>query len=290
MRTLDIFFRPLLYFLTMVGGENKGKNATAPGPRGTMKETTVSGRKTGRNPIGLRFCVLVLAVLLLIPGCRRAGEEVGELDRLAGPATDKSSAGHGFLELYERFFSPIRNSATKICEIGISEGASLLLWEKYFPKAIIHGIDILDRSNLESKRIKTFKADQSNRLQLLHFIKRYGSGYDFILDDGGHAMDQQQISVGFLFPYVKPGGYYIIEDLHTSLPHLFSSLHEAAGGADSTLTMLNRFIAGREIESPYMTIQEMRYLKQNIEFIVLFQRNIPNPSITGIIKKKKAGG
>jgi len=33
----------------------------------------------------------------------------------------------------------------------------------------------------------------------------------------------------------------------------------------------------------------MRYLKQNIEFIVLFQRNIPNPSIMGIIKKKRAG-
>ncbi|OGD19219.1 MAG: hypothetical protein A2Y69_00685 [Candidatus Aminicenantes bacterium RBG_13_59_9] len=259
MRTLDILFRPLLYFLTMAGNR-------------------------------LRFCVLVFMVSLLIPGCRKAGEEVGELDRLAGPATDKSSAGHGFLEIYERFFSPLRNSATKICEIGISEGASLLLWEKYFPKAMIHGIDILDRSNLESKRIKTFQADQSNRLQLLHFIKRYGGGYDFILDDGGHAMDQQQISVGFLFPYVKPGGYYIIEDLHPSLPHLYSSLHEVEGGADSTLTMLNHFIARREIESKYMTVEESRYLKQNIEFVVLFQRNIPNPSITGIIKKKKIGG
>lgn len=233
------------------------------------------------------FLIFSLCLAFLaFSGCRKSPDGAGELDRLAGDTTDKASSGHGFLEFYERFFQPIKNSATKIFEIGISEGASLVLWEKYFPMATIHGIDILDKSVLESKRIKTFIADQADRSQLAAFIDKFGGDFDFILDDGGHTMPQQQISFGFLFPYVKPGGYYIIEDLHTSLPGVYPTPYVEEGGADSTLRMMFHFIETRQVESQYMTFDEKRYLRQAVEYIALFQRNVVYPSITCIIKKK----
>ncbi len=46
--------------------------------------------------------------------------------------------------------------------------------------------------------------------------KKNGVFFDIILDDGGHTMKQQITSFKILYPFVKKGGIYIIEDLHTS--------------------------------------------------------------------------
>jgi hypothetical protein len=35
------------------------------------------------------------------------------------------------------FFYPVKYDATKICEIGIGEGASLKMFRDYFPKSIV---------------------------------------------------------------------------------------------------------------------------------------------------------
>jgi hypothetical protein len=37
--------------------------------------------------------------------------------------------------------------------------------------------------------------------------------FDYIVDDGHHYQEHQQVSLGVLFEHVKPGGYYIIEDV-----------------------------------------------------------------------------
>jgi len=56
--------------------------------------------------------------------------------------TDKSSGGHNYLTLYERYFAPIRSERVKILEIGVLNGASLAVWEEYFPNGTIIGADI----------------------------------------------------------------------------------------------------------------------------------------------------
>ena len=40
--------------------------------------------------------------------------------------------------------------------------------------------------------------------------------FDIIIDDGGHTMNQQKTSFLTLLPLVRPGGFYVIEDLETS--------------------------------------------------------------------------
>jgi hypothetical protein len=231
-----------------------------------------------------------LMIALCFTGCKDSARKFGELSALARDITDKGPSGHGFTEIYERFFYPLKYEPIKIFEIGIERGNSLRLWERYFPKASVYGIDIVDSSSMDSGRIHTFIADQGSRNKLKQFIRKYGNTYDIILDDGGHYMNLQQISFGFLFKYVKPGGYYIIEDVHTSLPDYNLgpgyNFGVVKGEANSTLRMIQNFIETRKIKSPYMTIEEMRYLNRSIEYTVLFSRNSRGHSMTCIIKKK----
>ena len=189
---------------------------------------------------------------------------------------------HHYTETYERFFLPMKRSARKIAEIGIGEGASLKMFADYFPQAVIYGLDILDASHLNSGRIKTFIADQSDRKQLAAFIHVNGSDFDLILDDGGHAMQQQQVSFAFLFPYVRPGGYYIIEDVHTSLLDGYGA--EPAQG-NTTLTMIDHFNRTGRIESRYMTDGEKQYLNDSLSYCCLVSRD-QGSSMTCIFKKR----
>ena len=54
----------------------------------------------------------------------------------------KDSAG--FLEIYSNYFKDYKDKEINILEIGIDKGESLKIWRKYFTRAKICGIDIID--------------------------------------------------------------------------------------------------------------------------------------------------
>ena len=141
-------------------------------------------------------------------------------------------------------------------------------------------------SKFDSNYIKTYIADQSKREDLQKFISRYGDNFDIILDDGGHTMEQQQISLGFLFRYVKPGGYYIIEDVHSSLPMNKKEFWPAQDESTTTLSMLVNFVKTKSIQSKYLTDEEMIYLSRSVEYCNLVMNNNQVQSMTCILKKK----
>src|SRR5687767_1650228 len=192
----------------------------------------------------------------------------------AATATDKGPSQHNYTELYERLLFQWKDDPIKIFEIGIAEGGSLAMWQSYFPKARIFAADILDKSQFNNARVTTLVADQANRDQLQAAIEKSGGDIDVLIDDGGHTMEQQQVSLGFLFPYVRPGGYYVIEDVHTSLPALWKGYGVARDGTNTTLRMLENFIRSSSpaIRSRYMLDAEMTYLTDHIESVVLSHR------------------
>ena len=49
---------------------------------------------------------------------------------------------------------------------------------------------------------------------LKRFISENGGDFDMIIDDGGHTMEQMQVSLNYLWDELKSGGLYVIEDLH----------------------------------------------------------------------------
>ncbi|MBS0620564.1 MAG: class I SAM-dependent methyltransferase [Verrucomicrobia bacterium] len=149
--------------------------------------------------------------------------------------TDKASYGHDYMEVYAQYFTPLRKKPLTFLEIGIASGSSAAIWEAYFENAELHFIDIdpgAGRSH--SSRVNYHFLDQSDRVALAQFanlVDTITGKFDIIIDDGGHTMDQQITSFEVLFPFLKPGGLYIIEDLHTS----YWTGHGGNGNCESPL-------------------------------------------------------
>jgi hypothetical protein len=193
---------------------------------------------------------------------------------------------HNYIEIYEKYFEPLRYSTEKLFEIGILSGASHRMWNEYFEGAEIYGIDIKDCSHLEDEGIHTFIADQANRDDLKNFMSAYGGGYDIIIDDGGHTMEQQQVSLGYLFQYLKPGGLYVIEDVHTSLTKYYKGFGVEGQGYNSTFALIAHYMATGNVNSKYMEQSEINYLRLNIEYCNLIYITTSMHSMMCIIKKR----
>ena len=130
--------------------------------------------------------------------------------------TDKSSAHHDYLHFYERFLGGLRNSAARILEIGIFDGASLKTWEAYFTASRIVGADINPATlRFAGGRVAVEILDQSNIEQLVALAVKHGP-FDIIIEDGSHQWEHQITSLRTLFPFLKKGGFYIVEDLQTN--------------------------------------------------------------------------
>src|SRR5262249_5316897 len=117
----------------------------------------------------------------------------------------------------EFHLGPQRLAPITLLEIGVKKGASLAMWERFFPNATIFGIDIAPQcAAMATDRSTIFIGDQADRRLLKDIAEKIGRPLDVVIDDGGHTMEQQRTSFDVLFEYVRPDGFYIVEDIHTS--------------------------------------------------------------------------
>eukprot|EP00270_Netrium_digitus_P011253 TRINITY_DN3568_c0_g2_i1.p1 TRINITY_DN3568_c0_g2~~TRINITY_DN3568_c0_g2_i1.p1 ORF type:complete len:330 (-),score=34.61 TRINITY_DN3568_c0_g2_i1:515-1504(-) len=144
------------------------------------------------------------------------------VDVLGRSETDKKN--HNYGPMYAEYFDVIRYHQVAFLEIGLREGASLDLWKAYFPRRKVYGIDKGEInkgffSHVGEDNVTIFVGDQEDvpfLQNVLAKVKEEVGELDWVIDDGGHTMKQQITSFTTLFPIVKPGGYYFIEDLETS--------------------------------------------------------------------------
>jgi trans-aconitate methyltransferase len=125
-------------------------------------------------------------------------------------ATDKNTI-HSYGPFYEERLKPYQDSAEAVLEIGIQHGVSLRLWRAFFTKAVIYGVDNDPKTLFQEERIVCAYADQRRRSDLLAVAQ--GKQFDVIIDDGPHHLEAQVLSLFYLWPYLKPGGLYCIEDI-----------------------------------------------------------------------------
>jgi hypothetical protein len=182
----------------------------------------------------------------------------GLVDLAVRHGTDKWG-GHGYARHYDTHFARLRQAPVRLLEIGIggdedphAGGASLRMWRDYFPQGRIHGVDVWDKRPHDGERITTHKGSQDDRAFLEALCREHGP-FDVIVDDGSHHNRHVLASFDILYPHLKPGGLYAIEDAQTAYWRPFggSSVNVASrrtsiGFAKSLVESLN----WRELDRP----------------------------------------
>lgn len=135
------------------------------------------------------------------------------LDQIAiRTGTDKNSNCHNYCNYYEQFFAPLRDQPIKLLELGVYHGDSLRMWSEYFVNGLIYGADIEVMHQHDDSRIKTYLVDELDILSLVH-LKGQIPLMDIIVNDASHLSRGMILSFEHLFPHLKPGGYFVLEDL-----------------------------------------------------------------------------
>lgn len=131
------------------------------------------------------------------------------------------------IDMYSSYFQSITPNASNfgnVLEIGMWDGGSAVFWHEILkPKKLI-GIDLL--KNRKGEAFEAYKknhaatffdhweVDQTDRSALTSILAGHlkDEPLDLVFDDASHRYHQSLASFNIVFPYVKKGGYYIIED------------------------------------------------------------------------------
>jgi len=202
--------------------------------------------------------------------------------------TDKHHGHNYFNEIYQDLFFPIKDTISKFVELGVHEGASIMIWREFFQNAEIIGLDIsADYHKFHDKTRITLESINSGiKETLINFANKHND-LDVFMDDGSHIMDHQQITLATIFKSVKSGGIYVLEDLHTSVSvkNDPNSIWRSEGGETTTLDMLENFVETGKIVSDFLTEEECIYLEENIKECKIYKLQ-PHWSYTSVIIKK----
>ena len=151
-----------------------------------------------------------------------------------------------------------------VLELGIYGGGSIAFWFELLQPDKYVALDLAPWGNTDyfnkyiashklENRIKTFwKTNQSNREALRAIVATEFNGPpDLIIDDASHLYSETKASFETLFPQLRPGGLYIIEDwswgcwpnlpfnflpIGTELPKLIHQIVDAAGSTGGFLS------------------------------------------------------
>jgi hypothetical protein len=152
--------------------------------------------------------------------------DLGTLFNIYGSDKDRN----GYTPMYHSILKHLRDCEIALLEVGIgtmipgapssmvgyslpgyAPGGSLRAWRDYFPKGKIVGADIQPDTQFSEDRITTVLADSSKMDQLDAALG--DQTFDVVIDDGLHWDETQMQTLCNLWHRVRPGGFYITEDI-----------------------------------------------------------------------------
>jgi hypothetical protein len=186
---------------------------------------------------------------------------------------------HHYTRWYDHYFGNRRSRTESLLEIGLcrvdydgrrlsnvgqsnsklkaSDVPSLKMWRDYFPNAMIFGADIDDFTDIKLDRIFIHQFDAGNIESLTQFVYTINERFDIIIDDASHLSEHQQVAFSILFPLLRSGGIYVIEDLHAE--------YDVALSSDScSKQFLRRLAFSKKISSPWIDEDLSRDLENDI--------------------------
>lgn len=127
---------------------------------------------------------------------------------------------------YQKFWAQVALEKPRhVMELGIWDGGSAAFWFEWFKPERLVAVDILQRGDSAyfrkykterglSGRLRThWGVNQADRARLIAIAENELDGeIDLVLDDASHIYEPTLASFEALFPLIRPGGFYVIED------------------------------------------------------------------------------
>ena len=165
-----------------------------------------------------------------------ASDDKSELCNIFNYFGSDKATWHNYSQIYFRLLEPFKEEPLHFFEVGIGTpndyvpsamsngykyGSSLRGWNSFLKNSqtkICAG-DIDPKSFFTSDKIKTGYINQLNPSSIIKFLKVMNAdvhGIDFFLDDGLHEFRSNICLLICVWPYIKNGGLYLIEDISQS--------------------------------------------------------------------------
>jgi len=126
---------------------------------------------------------------------------------------------HSYLETYENILSPLKDAPLNILQIGVLHGGSMQLWDKYFSKATIYGVDPqpLDVYRVPfffQNNVKIYSGQPYDPTFIDENFVQKNIKFDIIFDDANpRCYETQSAALDLFRPLLNDGGILIIEDI-----------------------------------------------------------------------------
>ena len=138
--------------------------------------------------------------------------------------------------------------AKNMVELGVKSGGSAVFFTHLMPIEKYVGIelgasaphldDYVARKGLQEKMRRYYDTDQSDTARLQEILdSEFGDNpIDLVVDDASHAYAETLASFDVLFPRVRPGGYFILEDWSWNAMWAKEGSTKSITHADGTVT------------------------------------------------------
>jgi hypothetical protein len=174
------------------------------------------------------------------------------------------------VDQYASYFSRHQDfKPQRVFELGIWDGGSIAFWFELFHPLKHVAVDLAPKKDsayferyvssrgLESRITTFWQTDQSDKARLQQIAReQFGAPLDLVIDDASHLYGPTKASFEALFPLVRPGGLYIIEDWawdhwgefqstshpwanETALTRFIFDVVEVAGGSTQLISSLS---------------------------------------------------
>lgn len=131
----------------------------------------------------------------------------------------------GYIETYEKIKTEF-GSFERILEIGVARGGGTAFLHRFFDARRVVGVDINPLPPVALEKYCAAAADavrvhygvsQADTERIIRIVEEeFSDGIDLVVDDASHAYEESKLTFEALFPYLRTGGMYIIEDWNWS--------------------------------------------------------------------------
>ena len=186
---------------------------------------------------------------------------------------------HGDTHLYGELLAPLRTKRITILELGWGGyggiagpgGESARMWVDAFPRSHVFIVDNNPGPSSVPERCELIVGDQAD-VALLDALAARAGGFDVIVDDASHIGRLTRASFEILWPHVKPGGWYFMEDVNTSYLSAYEGDPDPAAAGDTSVNWTKHLVDVAQTEGIFAREQTqiLNYIEPiGIERIVI---------------------